>query len=187
MTGPGAAQASLPPVLVIAAAASGRGKTAWLTALCRALAARGLRVGVVKHHPHPDPAGGAGPPRDTGRALTAGALATALAMPAGVLLEGLPPVDAEGELVRAVAHLQAAVPGLDLVLAEGFRQATGWPRLWVGPEAPPSGTSPCLWVDGSAAARPEAVERVLRWMTDLGLVSGPRSAGAGSDGPPRRP
>lgn len=100
--------------------ASGSGKTQLLAGVVGALSARGLRVGVIKHHGHgdalPRPAEEAG--KDTTRLAEAGAVRVALAHAGGLRLEA---TDLGGDAPRALA--QRLMPDLDMVLVEGFKTA----------------------------------------------------------------
>jgi molybdopterin-guanine dinucleotide biosynthesis protein B len=99
---------------------SGSGKTRLLRRLIPALAARGVRVGVLKHTRHEHPFDQAG--KDTEVLRTAGAVAAAIQGPAAMALFG-PPRGGARELARLL-------PPCDLVLAEGWREAA-LPRVEV--------------------------------------------------------
>jgi molybdopterin-guanine dinucleotide biosynthesis protein MobB len=92
---------------------SGAGKTRLVARLVPALARRGVRVSVLKHtgHDHPFDV----PGKDTFVAREAGAVSAAIAGPAGVAYFGPPVKD-----IRALAALG---PPVDLILAEGWKQA----------------------------------------------------------------
>lgn len=100
--------------------ASGSGKTQLLTGVVRALTARGLRVGVIKHHGHgeplPRPAEEGG--KDTTRLAEAGAARVALSHAGGLRVEAndLPRTDPQ-------ALAGCLMDDLDLVLVEGFKTA----------------------------------------------------------------
>lgn len=83
------------------------GKTSFLERLLPFLARRGCRVAVLKHCHH---APGTGSGTDTARLLAAGA---AYALP-----------------VRDARPSLAGVTGVDLIVAEGFKQSS-WPKVWV--------------------------------------------------------
>jgi molybdopterin-guanine dinucleotide biosynthesis protein B len=99
---------------------SGAGKTRLLSRLIPALAARGLRVAVLKHTRHAHPFDRRG--KDTEVLCRAGAVAAAIQGPDAMALFGPPRGGA-----RALARL---LPPCDLVLAEGWR-ADPLPRLEV--------------------------------------------------------
>ena len=100
--------------------ASGSGKTTLLTKLLPELRARGLKVGVLKHHGHGGPV--ATPAewqgKDSQRLSAAGAARVGLAHPGGVWLEA-PGLAGAGPRALS-ARLMA---GLDLVIVEGFKSA----------------------------------------------------------------
>jgi molybdopterin-guanine dinucleotide biosynthesis protein B len=100
-----------PAPIVAISGFSGAGKTRLVTRLIPALARRGLAVAVVKHtgHAHSFDV----PGKDTFVAREAGAVYAAISGPAGVAYFG-PPVKG----ARALASLG---PGVDLILAEGWR------------------------------------------------------------------
>lgn len=109
----------MPPLLGFCGA-SNSGKTTLLAAVVAELSRRGLALGVLKHHGHPEPL----PPpaaekgKDTCRHLAAGARRAALVHAGGVRLidshDGrLTPEELAGRYMR----------GLDLVLVEGFKNA----------------------------------------------------------------
>lgn len=102
----------VPPILAVSGA-SGAGKTRLLARLIPALARRGVTVAVLKHtrHPHPFDVRG----KDTDVLRRAGAIAAAIEGPAGMAYFG-PPAGGLAALVRRL-------PPVDLVLAEGFRDA----------------------------------------------------------------
>lgn len=116
-----AALARLQPPVVSVVGRSGTGKTFFLEALLPELNARGLRVGVLKHHAHPTPFDIPG--KDTYRLAEAGA----------AMVIGVGPVEVavfrrEGgaEKVHAIIAREAA--GLDLVLTEGYRRGP-YPKI----------------------------------------------------------
>jgi molybdopterin-guanine dinucleotide biosynthesis adapter protein len=100
------------PVLAVSGP-SGVGKTRLLRRLIPALAARGLRVAVLKHTRHAHRLDVPG--KDTDLLRRAGAVAAAIAGPGGVAWFGPPEASLE-----ALVHL---LPPVDLVLVEGFRAA----------------------------------------------------------------
>jgi molybdopterin-guanine dinucleotide biosynthesis protein B len=99
---------------------SGSGKTRLLRRLLPLLAARGLRVGIIKHTGHAHPLDQRG--KDTEVLRRAGAVACAIQGPDAMALFGPPLAGA-----RALAAL---LPPCDLVLAEGWRSEP-LPRLEV--------------------------------------------------------
>ena len=146
------------PLIVVSAAASGSGKTPWVEALTHALAGRGLRVGVVKHHPH-GAGGNDDDTTDTGRAARAGARARILAEP-GRLSLFIDARDARGLLGLGVRML-AASRVVDVVLAEGFRALPARARLWVGDGAPDAVDRVCVHVEAAQSADADRVEAAL--------------------------
>jgi molybdopterin-guanine dinucleotide biosynthesis protein MobB len=101
-----------PPIVAISGP-SGAGKTRLLARLIPALARRGVAVAVVKHtrHDHPFDV----PGKDTDVFRRAGAVAAAIESPGAMAWFG-PPAGGLRALVRTL-------PPVDLVLAEGFRDA----------------------------------------------------------------
>jgi molybdopterin-guanine dinucleotide biosynthesis protein B len=99
---------------------SGSGKTRLLRRLIPALAARGVRVGLLKHTRHEHPFDRPG--KDTQVLRAAGAVAAVIQGPSAMALFGPPRGGA-----RALARL---LPPCDLVLAEGWREAA-LPRVEV--------------------------------------------------------
>jgi molybdopterin-guanine dinucleotide biosynthesis protein B len=99
---------------------SGSGKTRLLRRLLPVLAARGLRVAILKHTGHAHPLDRRG--KDTEVLRRAGAVACAIQGPDAMALFGPPLAGA-----RALAAL---LPPCDLVLAEGWRDEP-LPRLEV--------------------------------------------------------
>lgn len=108
-----------PPIVCISGP-SGVGKTRLLLRLIPALTARGLRVAAVKHTRHAHPLDIPG--KDTDRFRRAGAEAAAISGPRGTAWFG-PPVEGPEALLRVL-------PRVDVVLAEGFREAP-LPRIEV--------------------------------------------------------
>lgn len=185
-----AAQGQATPfsVMAVSGPRSGVGKTLWIESLTRSLAQQGFRVAVVKHHGHigsegrggvEQPVRGSpGDSKDTERARRAGAVERVLVSATSVVWEGTGPgPDAPTAFRTALSVLGLAERPVDVVLAEGFRQVEGIPRLWVAGMADgegPRGTGEStLVVHGEDAARREAVARVLAWMRGRGIPAGP--------------
>jgi molybdopterin-guanine dinucleotide biosynthesis protein MobB len=101
-----------PPVVAVSGP-SGVGKTRLLARLIPALARRGVRVAVLKHTRHAHPLDRPG--KDTEVLRRAGAVAAAIEGPAEMAWFG-PPAGSLRALARTLPHV-------DLVLAEGFRDA----------------------------------------------------------------
>ena len=103
----------LPPVVSVVAK-SGTGKTTFIEKLLPALKARGLRVGVLKHHGHPTPFDVPG--KDTYRLSEAGADIVVGASAVQV---------AEFSREDGVADMDAVIvrhfSGVDMVLTEGYK------------------------------------------------------------------
>jgi molybdopterin-guanine dinucleotide biosynthesis protein B len=96
---------------------SGSGKTTLLEGVIAELAARGYRVGTVKHHGHDIELDV--PRKDSWRHTQAGAVATVVSNPSQFALVR------RVERERTLAELVELMPDVDVVLAEGFRaQAT---------------------------------------------------------------
>jgi molybdopterin-guanine dinucleotide biosynthesis protein B len=110
---------------------SGAGKTMLVVELIRLFVARGLTVGAIKHTHHDlneldVPAGG-----DTAMFLAAGASTVILA--------------AQNEATDGTSRLRYETPPdlldaftNDIVIIEGFKSFTGWPRIEVRRDARPS-------------------------------------------------
>jgi molybdopterin-guanine dinucleotide biosynthesis protein B len=117
-------------------ARSGTGKTTFLEKLIPELKARGLRVGVLKHHAHNTPFDVPG--KDTYRLAQAGAevVVGACAVQVAVFHQEDGAAELEGVIAR---HFR----GLDLILAEGFKQGN-YPKIEIHRAAhPQSGTLLC--------------------------------------------
>jgi molybdopterin-guanine dinucleotide biosynthesis protein MobB len=99
--------------------AAGSGKTTLLCGVISQLASRGLSVGAIKHHGHPEPLAAAERPKDSDRLLAAGAARVALSHAGGVWLFAGPEAAQAGPAALAGELL----PGLDLVLVEGYKSA----------------------------------------------------------------
>jgi molybdopterin molybdotransferase len=109
------------PPVVSFVAKSGTGKTTFLVKLIPELKVRGLRVGVLKHHAHPTPFDVPG--KDTYRLAQAGAdvvLGTS-SVQVAVFHQEDGSADLDGIIARHFG-------GLDLVLAEGFKQGN-YPKI----------------------------------------------------------
>jgi len=111
----------MPPKVVSIVAKSGTGKTTLLEALLPALKARGLQVGVLKHHSHVSSFDTPG--KDTYRFAEAGADIVVGASPVQVAIF---------KRQNASADLDAVIDeyfdGMDLVLVEGYRRGT-YPKI----------------------------------------------------------
>lgn len=99
---------------------SGAGKTTLIVALIRLFAARGERVGAIKHTHHALNAERIG---DTAAFLDAGA--------AEAILAGDGEAIVRGERVRYATppELLAYLRACDVVLVEGFKRFEEWPRI----------------------------------------------------------
>jgi molybdopterin-guanine dinucleotide biosynthesis protein B len=106
--------------VVAVSGASGAGKTRLLARLVPALARRGISTAIVKHTRHPHAFDRPG--KDTEVLRRAGAVAAAIDGPGGMALFGPP--------AGSLRALLAALPPVDLVLAEGWKDAPV-PRLEV--------------------------------------------------------
>lgn len=140
---------------------SGSGKTTLLEYLVSALAARGLRVNVIKHSHHDvmlEP-----PHKDSARLRMAGAGEVMIASPYRVAIMRELRGDAEPSLE---AHLARLSPG-DLTLVEGYkwepirklevhRPSLGQPALYPG--------DPHIAAVASDAARPDGLPPALAWL-----------------------
>jgi molybdopterin-guanine dinucleotide biosynthesis protein B len=147
-THPGPTMASLPPIVTFAAP-SGTGKTTLLEGVVRALVARGLRIGVVKHDAHRLKLDTPG--KDSWRLRQAGAYRVVVAShdQIGVFAHS----EGDSSLVGLVG---AQLADMDLVLTEGFRRST----------------LPSLRVHRAAARVDEAwigPEQVIAWVSDTPL------------------
>ncbi|MCO6453035.1 MAG: molybdopterin-guanine dinucleotide biosynthesis protein B [Caldilineales bacterium] len=109
-----------PPVVSVVGM-SGSGKTTFLEKLIPALKARGLRVGVLKHHGHPTPFDMPG--KDTYRHFQAGAdvVVGASAVQVAVFRREDGAADLEAVIARHMG-------GLDLVLTEGYKRGP-YPKI----------------------------------------------------------
>jgi molybdopterin molybdotransferase len=109
------------PPVVSFVAKSGTGKTTFLIKLIPELKARGLRVGVLKHHAHPTPFDVPG--KDTYRLAQAGAdvVVGASSVQVAVFHQKDGSADLDGIIARHFGEL-------DLILAEGFKQGN-YPKI----------------------------------------------------------
>jgi molybdopterin-guanine dinucleotide biosynthesis adapter protein len=108
-----------PPVVAVSGV-SGSGKTRLLARLIPALARRGVSTAVVKHTRHPHAFDRRG--KDTDVLRRAGAAAAAIDGPGGMAFFGPP--------AGGLRALLSFLPRVDLVLAEGWKQAP-LPRIEV--------------------------------------------------------
>jgi molybdopterin molybdotransferase len=117
-----------PPVISFVAK-SGTGKTTFLMKLIPELKARGLRVGVLKHHAHTTPFDVPG--KDTYRLAQAGAdvVVGACAVQIAVFHQEDGASDLEGVIARHLGDV-------DLILAEGFKQGN-YPKIEIHRAAHP--------------------------------------------------
>lgn len=111
-----------PPVLCITGT-SKTGKTTLMEGLIRELAARGYRIGTVKHCPHEVTLDAAG--KDSWRHQEAGATVAAVDAPGKLAV--FRAVEYEMTLDEVVGYMA----GVDIVLAEGYK-AEAYPKLVVG-------------------------------------------------------
>ena len=98
------------PILVFSGP-SGVGKTTLLEKLLPVLVARGITVGALKHSGHPHAFDRPG--KDSARLREAGAVAVAVQGPRELAYFGPP--------IAGIHALARMLPGVDLVLAEGFK------------------------------------------------------------------
>ncbi|MBI4798137.1 MAG: molybdopterin-guanine dinucleotide biosynthesis protein B [Desulfarculus sp.] len=108
-----------PPLLGFVGA-SNSGKTTLVAAVVAELCRRGLALGVLKHHGHPEPLPlpAAEQGKDTTRHLMAGARRAALVHAGGVRL-----LTSDGGNLTPAELTQLYMADLDLVLVEGFKSA----------------------------------------------------------------
>ncbi len=99
--------------------ASNSGKTTLVSQVIAALTKKGLKVGAIKHHGHPEPLQASDQPKDSDLLLQAGAQRVALAHAGGVWLFAPPEAAQAGPAQIAADYMQ----GMDLVIAEGFKNA----------------------------------------------------------------
>ena len=114
---------SSPSVPVISVVGwSNSGKTTFLEKLIAELKARGIRVGIIKHHHGPVEIDQPG--KDTWRLFQAGAECTAIAGPGKVGLV----LRAEGEMPPG--DIAKLMPEVDLIITEGYK-GSAYPQLEV--------------------------------------------------------
>ncbi len=193
---PSPARAAQGPRAVGIVGARGAGKTTLVERLIPLLAARGVRVTVVKHHAHLVALDEAG--TDTARAAAAGAVRTILVGPAGIVIrEPAPPLPAGRSPVAApsppsaggqragAVHTQEAVPaepwragaGADVAGAQPASPQLDDILRWVAP-------GELVLVEGfSEAALPKILVRRTGTSADRPDPPGPFLAGVG-DAPP---
>lgn len=99
--------------------ASGSGKTTLLEGVIAQLAARGHKVGAIKHHGHAEPLSPEAPEKDSSRLAAAGAELVALLHAGGMQLSAGPQAGQWGPSAVTAGFMT----GLDLVLVEGFKSA----------------------------------------------------------------
>jgi molybdopterin-guanine dinucleotide biosynthesis protein B len=99
--------------------ASDSGKTTLVCRVIEELSSRGLKVGAIKHHGHPDPLTASDSPKDSDMLAQAGAKRVALSHAGGVWLFA-PPEDG-GDSPKQIAY--EYLHAMDLVLVEGFKTA----------------------------------------------------------------
>ena len=140
---------------------SGSGKTTLLEYLVAQLAARGLRINVVKHSHHDIPL--EPPHKDSARLRTAGAAEVMIASPFRVAIMR----ELRGAAEPALAeHLQRLAPA-DLTLVEGYK----WEAMAKLEVYRPSTGQPALYPDdggivavASDAARPAVLRDGIAWL-----------------------
>ncbi len=105
------------PYVIGLCGASNSGKTTLAQGVISELCNKGLKVGAIKDHGHPEPLPRPDPPKDSDRLALAGAQRTAFCHAGAVELE-LP----RGEL-RPEDIASRYMSGLDIVVVEGFKNA----------------------------------------------------------------
>jgi len=113
------AEGARPIVVRVSGPRSNVGKTTLIERLIPAIADRGLRVGTIKHTHHGFELDRPG--KDSDRHRVAGAVATVLVGPSSTatLLHDHPRIDLDAAVAQISDHA-------DVVLAEGFRSASGF-------------------------------------------------------------
>lgn len=103
--------------------ASGSGKTTLVSRVIEELSARGLKVGAIKHHGHPEPlltsGGTKGRPKDSDVLAQAGAQRVAFSHAGGLKITAQHQPGEDNPAKIAADYMQ----GMDLVLVEGFKRA----------------------------------------------------------------
>ncbi|MDR7554639.1 MAG: molybdopterin-guanine dinucleotide biosynthesis protein MobB [Armatimonadota bacterium] len=189
---PSPARAAQGPTAVGIVGARGAGKTTLVERLIPLLAARGVRVTVVKHHAHLVALDEAG--TDTARAAAAGATRTILAGPAGVVIRepappllagrspaGPPSPPSPGGHRAGVAGMREAIP------AEPWRAGAGTDAAGSQPAGPTlddilrwAAPGELVLVEGfSDAALPKILVRRAGTSADRPDPPGPFLAGVG--------
>ena len=105
------------PYVIGLCGASNSGKTTLARGVVEALCKKGLKVGAIKHHGHPEPLPRPDPPKDSDRLAMAGARRTAFCHAGGLHLE----LD-RGDLRPADIAAQF-MSGMDVVVVEGYKKA----------------------------------------------------------------
>ncbi len=117
--------------------ASGSGKTTLVSKVIEVLTGKGLKVGAIKHHGHPEPlsasANSKDRPKDSDLLAQAGAQRVALSHAGGVWLFAPPDAGQGGPKQIAYDFLGS----MDLVLVEGFKTAAIDKIEVVGPDKDP--------------------------------------------------
>ena len=111
------------PAIIGFCGASNSGKTTLVAKVIENLSARGLKVGAVKHHGHPDPipVPGDNPEKqkDSARLAMAGARRVALSHSGGIILTaGRPEAHLDPRLI-----VENYMQGMDVVIVEGYKHA----------------------------------------------------------------
>lgn len=138
---------------------SGSGKTTLIRALIPALAARGLRIGTIKHSHH-DLSLGEAEQRDL---VAAGGVETVVAGPARVQWIGAAREDRDAP---GLAELARKMAGIDILLVEGFKFSRH-PRLevWNSAVGKPmlALTDPSIVAVAADIKRPPFVPPMVAW------------------------
>lgn len=166
------------PVIAIVGDAGG-GKTLLCAQLAAASAARGQRVGYVKHAPHGFEPGR--PDSDSERVLAAGADPVVVLGPDGLLQLSVGTAGAEEQLSQLLAGLRG-----DVILLEGF-SSSPWPKIRVAVEGsePRQVAEPVLLDVTRPADAPfadAALARVIEVVDGQRAAPGPDRATLTADG-----